>query len=195
MKKSIFFTLIFFVLFGSKAWAQLGEIAISKREIPELNGRIIGLNTNPMLNLVVPFSVFPVNRPAPIVSVRRLWGGNGYRSSLGFTQTANEDQFRFNQEEITAYFSTGYTHKAKLYKNFFWQSGIDLKLNIDESRRTSTGFFGLSSYFGVEYHINEVFSVSSEASIDFGVGDLFVEFRTNPPINIFAHFNLSNKKK
>jgi hypothetical protein len=191
MKKILVTILFFLVGFSSESYSQKTPKMDKDKAI---NGRFIGFNANPMLNLVIPFSVFPVNIPAPIFTFRRMFDGHGFVTNFGVLAEKN-NEFFFSFPEFAVYASFGYNYKRPLHKDFYWNFGSSLKSVVDDRSPNFDFFFGLALHYGIEYHINPVISFSTEASIDFGTDDFDVMIRTNPPIQITAHFNLSKQKK
>lgn len=156
----------------------------------QVNGRIVGLNCNPLLNMIVPFSVFPINQPAPDFSFRRLYKGHGIRTTFGLG-VHSDDEFFFS--DFFFHMSFGYTHKRKLHNNLYWNGGVELKGTFDD-RNFVNEFFGLSFIYGVEYHINPKFSLSTEGALDLGAATFDFLLFSRPPIQITANFNITKSK-
>lgn len=191
MRKILVTILLFIVGFSAESYSQ----KIPKMDKNKaLNGRFIGFNANPMLNLVIPFSVFPVNVPAPIFTFRRMFDGHGFVTNLGVLAEKN-NEFFFSSRDFAVYSSFGYNYKRQLHNNFYWNFGASLKSIVDDRRSSFDIFFGLALHYGIEYHLNPVISFSTEASIDFGGDDFGGVVLTNPPVQITAHFNISKQKK
>ena len=146
--------------------------------------KLVGFDANTLLGQVVPFSSFQQGDAFPAVMVRRLWNGRGYRTGVGFDFDSENEVLK------NIYFSFGYARLRGLSEKFGYTSGLEFKLAISED--FDNGFIGLSKYWGVEYRLNKVISVSTEAAMQLGllpdVGAF--NFAITPPIRIQCHFRL-----
>ncbi len=182
-----FYISLLIVPFFTKA--QGPQPKFHKKTASPIHGKFVGLNTNHMLNILLPFNTINDNIPAADYVMRRLYKGHGYRYALGF-RTIESPNFVV---DLSGYLSFGYTHKRLLVKNFYWNTGFELKAHSDFSGFIT--FFGVSTYCGIEYHLNDKVSFSTEASTDIGEMAFDIGFRTSPPVNIVAHFNVTKVKK
>ena len=140
----------------------------------------VGFDANSMLSQVVPFNTFNSAVGFPAIITRRMWNNKGFRSTAGL----EIDNNRFTVANF--YFSVGFTSKKDIGKNISWIRGIDVKTYAIDG---DLGFFGFGPYWGVEYHVNDVFSLSTETSIQLGLIDDVV-FDIRPPIHIQCHFKI-----
>ena len=148
---------------------------------------IVGFDANTMLSQVVPFNAFRTNSAFPSIVSRRLFGNRGYRFAAGL-------DVDFNNEQINnAYISIGSTRKQKLNKRLYWVKGFDARFYATDN--FNTGFIGIAPYWGVEYQVNDIFSLSSETSLEIGLepnfGELAIQLR--PPVHIQCHFFINKK--
>jgi hypothetical protein len=140
----------------------------------------VGFDANSMLSQVIPFNTFNSSVGFPAIITRRLWNNKGFRSTAGL----EIDQNRFTLSNF--YFSVGYTSKKDIGEKFSWIRGIDVKVY---GSNEELGFFGFGPYWGVEYHVNDVLSLSTESAIQLGfVNDVVLDIR--PPVHIQCHFKL-----
>ena len=159
--------------------------------------RYIGFNSNLLLSQFVPFNQNKIT--ATNASILSRWynpQNRGYRAGFGLSLGGgNSDQVLYLSIE---------TDRRKSISNK-WQyfQGFGVQLNIVSpgfQRFRSASFqdeyfFGFGWHYGVEYAVNPTFSLSIESSLRLGldVDNGGVVFKIDPPINIMAHFNISNK--
>lgn len=149
---------------------------------------LVGFDANTLLRQVIPFNNVQTRNLAPAIVSRRLWGERGYRFATSFNMIDNNDN-------LTLYLSLGYTRKQPIGHHFNYIKGIDVRLaasDVDEQ-----GYFAIAPYWGLEYDINDVISVSTETAL---VAGYFFEFGfpgidISPPLHIQCHFNINNKKR
>jgi len=149
-----------------------------------------------MLAQVIPFNnINPVNTYASILFRSYNSSDNGIRAGYGVSLGRDNDLLgmfisvdndrRRDLSGAWSYFQ-GFGGSIKIASaNFDRRSTIPVKEEYT---------LGLGWHWGVEYRFNEVFSLATEATLRFGVklndGGGFLKI--DPPINIIAHFNLSN---
>jgi len=143
--------------------------------------KYVGFDANTMLSQVVPFSNFQQGVGFPAVLVRRLWDGHGYRTGIGFGLDA-DNVFLEN-----AYISFGYARLKDLGEKYSYTTGLEIRLV--SSVGSGADFVGLANYWGFEYRLNNVISISTEASLQLGVLDDF-QISVRPPVRIQCHFRL-----
>lgn len=139
--------------------------------------KLVGFDANTMLGQILPFSNFQTNQAFPAVIVRRLWNGKGYRASIGFSM---DDDFLQN-----AYLSFGYTRLRSVTPKFGYTTGFEGRVMVRDDG--GSGFVGVATYWGVEYKVNKVISLSTEAALQAGLGNVF-QFSVMPPVHIQCHF-------
>jgi hypothetical protein len=165
--------------------------------------RYIGFNANPMLAQVLPFN--NINRNSFNASIinrmyNRKNGGIRFGFGVGIDQ---------NNDINNMFFSIDQDKRRTLHPNwlFFYGFGGGLKFissDLFENANTAGGpiqnefTISMGFHWGIEYKINPIFSVSTEATLIWGlrsgVDDVQPVIRIDPPINIIAHFNLFTKK-
>jgi len=171
MKHLYKLALVLLVSFSLTAEAQRDTI---------VHDHYVGFDANTMLSQVVPFNTFNSSVGFPAIVTRRLWNNKGFRTTAGFE--VDQNNFSFSN----FYFSIGYTSKKDIGKNWSWIRGIDVKAYGTDD---DFGFVGFGPYWGVEYHINDVISLSTESAVQLGVfDDVVLDIR--PPVHIQCHFKL-----
>jgi hypothetical protein len=183
--------------------ALLTTVLIFAQEPIPKKTRYIGFNANPMLAQVLPFN--SINRNSFNASIiNRFYGRKNTGIRFGFGVGIDQ-----NNDVNNMFFSIDQDRRRAIHPNwlFFYGFGGGIKfINSDlfENANTTSSSvqneFTLSMGFhwGIEYKINPIFSVSTEATLIWGIKsgneDIQPIVRIDPPINIIAHFNLFTKK-
>lgn len=164
--------------------------------VPEKK-RYIGFNSNLLLSQFVPFNQNKIT--ATNASILSRWYNpqdRGFRAGFGLSLGGN------NSQQVLFLSVESDRRKALNHKWQYFQ-GFGVQLNIVSpgfQRFRSASFedeyfFGFGWHYGVEYAVNPTFSLSIESSLRLGLdvdsGGLI--FKIDPPLNIMAHFNISNK--
>lgn len=160
----------------------------SEYDISLRNKHYVGFDANAMLGQIIPFSTFQNGAPFASIVSRRIWGERGYRFAAGID--FNSSSFELNN----FYLSFGLTRKQMLQGNIYWLKGFDVRITANDDFDDSN-FIGVAPYWGVEYQVNKVFSLSTEASLDFGINPVIgeVAFQLRPPLRIQCHFFVNSR--
>lgn len=174
----------------------LGLSGILKAQYYEAS-RHIGFNANPLLAQLIPLnSNNPEVTHAALMFRRYNANNNGFRAAYGVGISSRSDF-------TNMYLGIDLDRRRRLSNNweFFTGPGANLRIVSNNLDRTNTAtveeefFLGLLYHWGVEFHINEIISVSTETNLMLGLGldNDEVVFKLEPPINIFLHFNILNE--
>jgi len=193
MRQLYLLLLAFFLTAGSSLYA----LNDSLHSNDNTKKRYVGFNSNLLLSQFVPFNQNKIT--ATNASILSRWynpQNRGFRAGFGLSLSGgNSEQVLFLSIE---------TDRRKSISNK-WQyfQGFGAQINISSpgfQRFRSASFqdeyfFGFGWHYGVEYAVNTTFSLSIESSLRLGldVADGGIIFKIDPPINIMAHFNISNK--
>ena len=147
-------------------------------------GTFVGFNANAMLSQIIPFNSISNNVPAPALVLRSIKNGHGFRMAFGIGLDFDNDVLD------NLYGSIGYTAKREIGRGFYWIKGIDVRFYASEV--IDEGAIALSPYWGVEYAINDVISLSTESHLDIGYGLYWGEpvISLKPPTIIQCHFKI-----
>lgn len=159
--------------------------------------RYIGFNSNPLLAQVIPLNG---NNPevthAALMFRRYNDNDNGFRAAYG-VGISNRSDF------TNMYLGIDLDRRRAIGDNwdFFTGPGVNLRIVSNNLDRTNTAtvqeelFLGFLYHLGVEFHINDIVSLSTETNLMLGLGldNDEVAFKLDPPINIFLHFNILNQ--
>lgn len=159
--------------------------------------KFIGFNSNLLLAQFVPFNQNKITATNASILLRRYNDRNrGFRAGFGLSLGGN------NANQVL-FLSIESDRRKALSKKWLYFQGFGAQFNIrspgfntfQSASFEDEYFFGIGWHYGIEYRINPIFSVSVESSLRLGL-DLDnggAIFKIDPPINIMAHFNLSNK--
>lgn len=142
--------------------------------------KIVGFDANTLLGQVVPFSNFQQDVGFPAVVVRRLWNGHGYRTAAGIDFDGNSGVENF-------YLSFGYARRKQLGPKYYYTTGLEFRLISTQD--FFNDFVGIANYWGFEYQLNKVVSLSTEAALQLAIVDIF-NLSVTPPVRIQCHFRL-----
>lgn len=159
--------------------------------------KYIGFNSNLLLAQFVPFNQNKITATNASILLRRYNPKNrGYRAGFGLSLGDN------NTDEVL-FLSVESDRRKTLTPKWLFFQGFGAQFNIrspgfnrfQSASFQDENFFGLGWHYGVEYKINPIFSMSIESSLRLGfdLDNANPVFKIDPPINIMAHFNLSNK--
>ena len=176
---------ILLVLLVFKSFAQ-GESALDTIELKKVNHwqrtKELGLNATPLISSLIPFNLSKIETQVVSFRYKKYFDNNAFKFDLGIN-LGSDPISDFN------YFHTslGYEKRRALKGSFYytsgWMFGLEIRETLDSF--TSVGGLYISHFYGIEYHINDRFFVSTEAKI-YGVLGFGSEFRFEPPISIFA---------
>ncbi|MDI1233965.1 MAG: hypothetical protein PSX81_06780 [bacterium] len=192
MKKEFFFTCLLWLSSATLVSACNDSLP----EFTPVKQKYIGFNSNLLLAQFVPFNQNKITATNASILLRRYNPKNrGFRAGFGLSLDGN------NSDQVL-FLSIESDRRKSLSTKWLYFQGFGAQLNIRSpgfNRFRSASFedeyfFGIGWHFGVEYKINPIFSLSVESSLRLGfdLDNGGPSFKIDPPINIMAHFNLSN---
>lgn len=159
--------------------------------------KFLGFDANPLMSQVLPFNRISLDAKVFAITRRNYWGNNGVRTSYGLGLSDNLD-LQFFQ------FMIGYDHRRSISHRWLYFAGVDFVLRSFSETPNGSGVVlsntsgvGIGGHWGVEYKISPVVSFSTESNLQLiattDVGG--AAFILQPPLNLTAHFNITQAKK
>lgn len=166
-----------------------GSVVIKKPVLIKQN--YVGFNTAPMLNQFVPFNALDPSRQLVSVNFRRYTNNKGYRLGLGSNLEVDGDIQSFA-------FKYDVDKRREISKKMLYSLGYGFGFEYFEDLTEGNGFFfGINGFadaifavhWGIEYQINPMISLSTEASWQLRLGTTG-GMRIVPPLAIIANFKI-----
>lgn len=168
---------------------------IIKRKVV-INQDYIGFNTSPMLQQLLPFNAVPADADLMTLNFRRYKNNKGYRFAMGI----NDLTINSNVQSLAMYYDYDNRKSMGGKWSYFLGYGIGFEFFQDNSKSNgvffaSQGFtdFLFTGHWGLEYKVNEVFSLSTESLFELRLGSSG-GMRLVPPVAIVANFNITKAR-
>lgn len=156
----------------------------------------IGFNTSPMLQQLLPFNAVPADANLMTLNFRRYKNNKGYRFGFGI----NDLTINSNVQSLAMYYDYDNRKSMGGKWSYFLGYGIGFEFFQDNSKSNgvffaSQGFtdFLFTGHWGLEYKVNEIFSLSTESQFQLRLGSSG-GMRLVPPVAIFANFNITKAR-
>jgi hypothetical protein len=171
-----------------------GSVVIKKPVLIKEN--YVGFNTAPMLNQFVPFNALDPSKQLVSVNFRRYTNNKGYRLGLGSNLEVDGDIQSFA-------FKYDVDKRRQISQKMLYNLGYGFGFEYFEDLTEGNGFFfGINGFadaifaihWGVEYQINPMISLSTEASWQLRLGTTG-GMRIVPPLAIIANIKVDKLMK
>lgn len=167
-----------------------GTVLIKKPILVKEN--YAGFNTAPLLNQFVPFNALDPSKQLMSVNFRRYVNNKGYRLGLGSNLEVDGDiqSFSFKYDSDKRREMSG--------GKFLYNMGYGFGFEYFQDNTDNSGFFFdmngfvdfiFALHWGIEYKINPIVSLSTEASWQLRLGTTG-GMRIVPPLAIIANFKI-----
>ncbi|MFZ9755459.1 MAG: hypothetical protein ACO3DK_05450 [Bacteroidia bacterium] len=154
-----------------------------------LDQKYIGFSANPMLSALLPLNRLDPRTDLVSLKYRKFKGFKGISYTFGMATDDVNDQLDFVGAHII------FERRRPLSNNLWYYQGQGIGFEFFTNPQQSfffqeDAFFLVMVNMGIEYRMNDVFSLSTEAAIRAGAGSIGIaEIRA--PVNIIAHFNIT----
>lgn len=167
-------------------------VVIIKRPVI-LRQDYIGFSTAPLMQQLLPFNAVPAGSDIITGNIRRYKNNKGYRFGFGANMQVNT-----NSQSLGAYYDTD--NRRSMGGKWYYYIGYGVGFEFFQENKNqpffaTQGFFNflVSGHWGVEYKVSDIFSLSTEATFQLGLGSTG-GMRVVPPVAIFANFNITKAR-
>lgn len=197
MKRIAGFLLV--LLLWGKAWAQVYPPVTYKTQsylrtvnldsLRVLEQKYLGFSANPMLSALLPLNRIDPRTDLVSLKYRRFKGFKSISYTFGMATDDVNDQLDFVGAHIL------FERRRPLSEHLWYYSGQGIGFEFFTNPQQSfffqdDAFFLVMVNMGVEYRVNDVFSLSTETAVRLGAGSIGIaEIRA--PVSILAHFNIT----
>jgi hypothetical protein len=154
-----------------------------------LQQNYIGFAANPMLSALLPLNRIDPRTDLVSLKYRRFKGFKSISYTFGMATDDVNDQLDFVGAHIL------FERRRPLSEHLWYYSGQGIGFEFFTNPQQSfffqdDAFFLVMVNMGVEYRVNDVFSLSTETAVRLGAGSIGIaEIRA--PVSILAHFNIT----
>ena len=184
------------VVIKSSSVQQLPPGSVVMRKPVAIKENYAGFNTAPMLNQFIPFNAIEPSKQLISVNFRKYTNNKGYRLGMGANLEVSGDIQSFA-------FKYDMDSRRVLSNNLLYFAGYGFGFEYFEDLSDNQGFFfnmngfvdALAAvHWGIEYQINPMISLSTEASLQLRLGTSG-GIRIVPPVSIMANVKIDKLKK
>lgn len=142
--------------------------------------RELGLNFSPLISKIVPFNLGDPDAGFSNFSFKKYGRKFAFRINAGIDFDDEDDESGF------ALLTLGFERRRQITKKVTLATGMDFGIFgfFDDDP-----FLNISFLYGFEYNINEKLYLSTEANIQFLMGN-GSQLRVNPPVAIFFYVRI-----
>jgi hypothetical protein len=170
-----------------KTQSYLRTVNLDSLRVLEQN--YIGFAANPMLSALLPLNRIDPRTDLVSLKYRRFKGFKSISYTFGMATDDVNDQLDFVGAHIL------FERRRPLSEHLWYYSGQGIGFEFFTNPQQSfffqdDAFFLVMVNMGVEYRVNDVFSLSTETAVRLGAGSIGIaEIRA--PVSILAHFNIT----
>jgi hypothetical protein len=191
--------IVLVLLLWGRAWAQVYPSVTYKTQsylrtvnldsLRVLEQKYVGFSANPMLSALLPLNRIHARTDLVSLKYRRFKGFKSISYTFGMATDDVNDQLDFVGAHIL------FERRRPLSEHLWYYSGQGIGFEFFTNPQQSfffqdDAFFLVMVNMGVEYRVNDVFSLSTETAVRLGAGSIGIaEIRA--PVSILAHFNIT----
>jgi hypothetical protein len=170
-----------------KTQSYLRTVNLDSLRVLEQN--YVGFSANPMLSALLPLNRIDPRTDLVSLKYRRFKGFKSISYTFGMATDDVNDQLDFVGAHIL------FERRRPLSEHLWYYSGQGIGFEFFTNPQQSfffqdDAFFLVMVNMGVEYRVNDVFSLSTETAVRLGAGSIGIaEIRA--PVSILAHFNIT----